>query len=170
MNFLRVLIRCLFSHFSVRSSILCTSWRGRRILFRCFSAVVKSLINRWKQYNHLPLFLLKFEPACSQHLRQYQTHMKHDNYSRYVITSKTSFLLANFVLTKVCWSTVHHVMTPVSYLLSLPSGTTAPVGAWSFGSMRVRYIRKTGDVVGFFVSNRKMKIKTETPGFDVIQL
>ncbi len=34
--FLRVLIRCLFSHFSVRSSILCTSWQGRRILFRSF--------------------------------------------------------------------------------------------------------------------------------------
>ncbi len=34
--FLRVLIRCLFSQFSVQSSILCTSWRGRRISFRSF--------------------------------------------------------------------------------------------------------------------------------------
>ena len=44
--FLRVLIRCLFSHFSVRSSILCTSWRGRRILFRSFFAVSKCLKHR----------------------------------------------------------------------------------------------------------------------------
>jgi hypothetical protein len=41
--FLRVLIRCLFSHFSVRSSIPCTSWRGRRILFRIFSRFLNVL-------------------------------------------------------------------------------------------------------------------------------
>jgi hypothetical protein len=38
------------------------------------------------------------------------------------------------------------------------------------GSMGVRYVRKTGGCRDFFVSNSKMKIKTETPGFDVIQL
>ena len=150
--FLRVLIRCLFSHFSVRSSILCTSWQGRRILFWSLFAVVKCLlIHRWKQYNRLPLFLLKFEPACLQHLRQYRTHMKHDNYGLYVITSKASFPLANFELTKVCWSTVHHVMTPVSFLFTLPSGTTVPVGTWSSGSMCVHYVRKTGGCCVFLL-------------------
>jgi hypothetical protein len=58
-------------------------------------------------------------------------------------------------------------MSPVSSLLALPSGTTAPAVA---GSMRVRYVRKTGGCRDFFVSNSKMKIKTEMPGFDVIQL
>jgi hypothetical protein len=61
-------------------------------------------------------------------------------------------------------------MAPVSYLLALPSGTTAPSGAWSSGSMRMRYEGKTGGCLDFFVSNRKMKIKTEMPRFDVLQL
>jgi hypothetical protein len=87
--FLRVLIRCFFSHFSVWSSKLCTSLRGRTILFSSFFAVVKCLVHI-QQYHHLPLFLLKLKPACLQHLRQYRTHMKHDNYGRCVITSKTS--------------------------------------------------------------------------------
>jgi hypothetical protein len=53
--FLRVpIVRCLFSHFSVRSSILCTSWRGRRILFRSFFAVSKCRIRRLEHYNRLP--------------------------------------------------------------------------------------------------------------------
>jgi hypothetical protein len=34
----------------------------------------------------------------------------------------------------------------------------------------VRYVRKTGGCRDFFVSNCKMKIKTETPGFDDVQL
>jgi hypothetical protein len=45
-----------------------------------------------------------------------------------------------------------------------------PSVGWSSGSMRVRYVRKTGGCRDFFVSNSKMKIKTETPGFDVVQL
>jgi hypothetical protein len=61
-------------------------------------------------------------------------------------------------------------MSPVSSLLALPSGTTAPAVAWSSGTMRVRYVRKTGGCRDFFISNSKMKIKTETPGFDDIQL
>ena len=38
--------------------------------------------------------------------------------------------LANFELTKVRCSPVHHVMAPMSSLLALPSGTTAPTGAY----------------------------------------
>ena len=80
--FLRVLIRCLFSHFSVRYSILCTSWRGRRILFRRFFAVFECLIHRYKHNIRIPLFLLKSESACLQYVRQYQTHTKHENCGR----------------------------------------------------------------------------------------
>jgi hypothetical protein len=61
-------------------------------------------------------------------------------------------------------------MSPVSSLLALPSGTSAPAVAWSSGSMRVHYVRKTGGCRDFVVSNIKMKIKTKMPGFDVIQL
>ena len=61
-------------------------------------------------------------------------------------------------------------MAPVSSFLALPSGTTAPAGVWSSGSMRVRLVGKTGGCRDFSVSNSKMKIKTEAPGFDVIQL
>jgi hypothetical protein len=86
--FLRVLIRCLFSHFSVRYSILCTSWRGRRILFRRFFAVFECLIHRYKHNIRIPLFLLKSEPACSQYLWQYRTHTKHENYGDYGIPPK----------------------------------------------------------------------------------
>jgi hypothetical protein len=57
----------------------------------------------------------------------------------------------------------------MGYLLALPSETTDPVGAWTSGSMRVQYERKTEGCRDFFVSNRKMKTD-ETPGFDVIQL
>jgi hypothetical protein len=61
-------------------------------------------------------------------------------------------------------------MSPVSFLLALPTGTTAPAVAWSSGSMRERALYgKLADVVIFF-SNCKMKIKTEMPGFDVLQL
>jgi hypothetical protein len=86
--FLRVFIRCLFSHFSVKYSILCTSWRGRRILFRRFFAVFKCLIHRFKNNSHIPLFLSKSKPACLQYLRLYWTHTKHENYGRYGIPSK----------------------------------------------------------------------------------
>jgi hypothetical protein len=86
--FLRVLIRCLFSHFSVEYSILCTSWRGRRILFRRFFAVFKCLIHRYKHNNRIPFFLSKSESACLQYLRQYWTHTKHEHYGRYGIPSK----------------------------------------------------------------------------------
>jgi hypothetical protein len=60
-------------------------------------------------------------------------------------------------------------MAPVSSLLALSSGTTALAGTGSSGSMpmRVRYVRKPGGCRDFCVSNSKMKIKTETPGFDV---
>ena len=36
--------------------------------------------------------------------------------------------------------------------------------------MRVHYVRKTGGGHDFYISISKMNIKTETPGFDVIQL
>ena len=142
--FLRVLIWCLFSHFSVQSSILCTSWRGRRILFRSFFAVFKCLIHRYKHNNRIPLFLLEYEPACVQYLRAVSdTHKTWElRPLRYPI--QKMFLIANFKLTKVRWSTGHHVTAPVSSLLEMPWGTTAPAGAWSSGSMRVRYVRKTG--------------------------
>jgi hypothetical protein len=61
-------------------------------------------------------------------------------------------------------------MSPVSSLLALLSGTFTPAVAWSSGSMRVRYVQKTGGCRDFFVSNSKMKIKIKTPGFDVILL
>ena len=82
---LRALIRCLFSHFSVQSSILCTSWRGRQILSRSFFAVSVCLKHRLKHYIRLSLFF-QSEPACLQHLRQYWTHMKHANFGRCGIT------------------------------------------------------------------------------------
>jgi hypothetical protein len=50
------------------------------------------------------------------------------------------------------------------------SPCTVSAVAWSSGSMREHYVRKTGGCCDFFVSNSKLKIKTETPGFDVIQL
>ena len=99
--FLRVLIRCLFSHFSVLSSILCTSWRGQRILFRSFFAVSKCFLHRLRHNKCLPLFLSKSEPACLQQLRQYRTHMRHANYGRYGSTSKNRSPFANIGLTKV---------------------------------------------------------------------
>jgi hypothetical protein len=34
----------------------------------------------------------------------------------------------------------------------------------------MRYVRKTGGCRDFSVSNSKMKIQIDTPGFDVIQL
>jgi hypothetical protein len=84
--------------------------------------------------------------------------------THYGITSKNCSPFANFgLVTKVCWITEHHVMSPVSSLLALPSGATASAVAWSSGFMRMRYVRKTGGWRDFFVSNSKMKIKTECP-------
>ncbi len=87
-NLLGVLIQRLFSHFSVQTSILCTSWQGQRILFRSFFGVLKCLIHRYKHDYRIPLSLFKFEPACLQYLRLYRTHTKQENYSCYGILSK----------------------------------------------------------------------------------
>jgi hypothetical protein len=63
------------------------------------------------------------------------------------------------------------VSSAVSSLLALTSGTTAPAGSWSSGSMHlVRSVRKTGGGRVFCFSTSKMNIKTDMPVFDVIQL
>ena len=65
---------------------------------------------------------------------------------------------------------VRRFSSALSSLLAILSGTTALVGLRSSGSMRVRYVRKTGGCPDFFVSNSKMKIKADTSVFDVIKL
>ena len=62
------------------------------------------------------------------------------------------------------------VSSAVCFLLAMSSGTIAPVGLWSSGSMHVHYVQKTGGGHDFYFSNSEMNIKTETPRFDVIQL
>ena len=64
--------------------------------------------------------------------------------------------------------TVRRFASAVSSLLAMPSGTNAPAGSWSSGSVPVRYVRKTVGGHNFLFSNRKMKNQTVTPGFDVI--
>jgi hypothetical protein len=57
----------------------------------------------------------------------------------------------------------------ICFCLAMSSGTIAPVGFWSSGSMRVHYVQKTGGGHELYFSNSKMNIKTEMPRFDVIQ-
>jgi hypothetical protein len=64
---------------------------------------------------------------------------------------------------KVRWITVHRVMSPVSSLLTLPSGTTAPAVAWSSGSMRVCYVRKAGGCRDFLFQTVKWRLRPKRP-------
>jgi hypothetical protein len=78
--------------------------------------------------------------------------------------SAGSFTLTNN-LNMVCL-----VSSAVSTLLALPSGTTAPVGSWSSGSVLVRYLRKIGGGHVFLVSSREMNIQPVAPVLHYIHL
>ncbi len=161
--FLRVLIWCLFSHFSVQSSILCTSWQGRRILFRSFFAVSKCHIQPSVISIKIRACMLAAIKAVSD------THETCELWPLWYHIKK---------LFPICQLWDHQ--GPLNHCASHDvtrefSPRTALRNNCPSSCMVIRIHARALHTENwrmswFFVSNSKMKIKTKTPGFDVIQL
>ena len=143
----------------------CTAEQSKGATLMVWESIDCFLIASWNQHvgvmillGHLPNSL-----KCPRmHMKQFSMAVK----ARCCTAGRSagSFTLTNN-LDMVCL-----VSRAVSTLLAMPSGTTAPVGSWSSGSVRVRYLRKIGGGHVFLVSNRKMKIQPAAPVFHYIPL